>query len=105
MLRITSVVLRFHVVPPHELLPLGVRLSALARHRACLTADAAIRIEYERELKLGMTLLMRIAHLAADLPVVDRCHDRLSVTWKRSRRSEPVPSVPVPARSSSCASR
>jgi hypothetical protein len=76
-MRIAAVRFGLDVVPPHRFLPFGEGPGGLAGHRAALAADAAVEVEDEGELLVGIGRLVRVIHFTAELPVEDVAHRSL----------------------------
>jgi hypothetical protein len=74
MMRVAAVGFGLDVVPPHVFLALGKGPGGLARHRAGLAADAAVDVEDEGELLVGIRRFVGVFHLATELPVEDVAH-------------------------------
>ena len=73
-MRIAAVRLRLNIVPPHVFLALAEGPRRLAGHRAALASDAAVDVENESELLVGIRRFVRVIHFAAELPVVNVAH-------------------------------
>src|SRR5262245_600721 len=93
--RIAPVGLGLDVRPPHRLLALSEGPGRLARHRAGLAAEAAVGVEDEGELALGVRPRVGVLHRAPELPVEDLSHRPL--IGRRAGR-EPLPRARVRAR-------
>ena len=69
-LRVTTVRLRFNIVPPHVLLTFGERPGRFMSHRTRLTRDTTVCIENEGKLLLRVFLLVHIGRHTTQLPVI-----------------------------------